>query len=76
MNIVSSNTLLCPRKNGNFVLLDSVQYQRRRYTSVTCGDRLNLYRMSSTALQLVDYKSKYDLWLTYLLEQCYHCLSF
>jgi hypothetical protein len=77
VNIVSSNTLQCPSQNGNEVLLDSVQYEKRRYTLVTCGDRLNLYRLNSNALQLMDYKSKDNLcWIVFFGTICHHCLYF
>lgn len=54
VTIVFANPLGCSNETGQEVLLDSMQHQKRYFTSTACGNRLRLHLLNSSVIQLVD----------------------
>ncbi len=62
VEVLSSNKVQC--QDGDIILLDSMQFRRKYYTSVTCGDRLSLYQINpSSTLVSLDDKSELVLYV-------------
>lgn len=59
VTIVFANPLGCSNETGQEVLLDSMQHQKRYFTSTACGNRLRLHLLNSSVIQLVDNAGKF-----------------